>query len=512
MRKALLAVTMLWPVVASAQTAQQCPTARTAGTTAPVSTAGYFTTSGTEILDPAGKPFIAHGLNVYFQDLPTMITNSSAQPLLTTFPGTNLVRIGVQDLTSATVAALQPYIATLSALGIVAEIEDWNYPTTDINASTQFIKQLAASTLGNPYVWYASPNEPASAGLAQSEIVATYNAVRSTGNKTIVLMMIGSATEPTNVDLSAVSNVAWTVHFYAWIASYSTSLAVQAAALNKIIAMQEAVDPVPVVIDEYGDNCCGTIDQGWQEVVTAVQQSGWGTAAFVWNGPMVNSWGSTTDPLLNTDGSLNAYGEMVAPYIASSGATSQGNYVTQAYTKQLCQLSQTAYPTVLSDAATAEQEALTTAEQQAQKPQAVGTAPPAAAASVLPAPSAAAPATQAITTPPPATVMQVTPTASGNTDEQPTTAPPNGPIAAEDASVIAEIDNELGAVQAQIQAITAQLTALTGQQAQPAVHTASVASSTPAPAATPILAPLPENSSTGGGGSDGAGGGGGDAR
>jgi hypothetical protein len=76
--------------------------------TGPVSTAGYFTASGTEILDPTGRPFIAHGLNVYFQDLPSMITNSSAQPLLNTFPGTNLVRIGVQDLTSTTVAALQP--------------------------------------------------------------------------------------------------------------------------------------------------------------------------------------------------------------------------------------------------------------------------------------------------------------------------------------------------------------------------------------------------------------------
>ena len=220
----MLAVTALWPVVAFAQTAQQYPTGpATAGTPGPVSTSGYFTASGTKILDPTGRPFIAHGLNVYFQDLPSMITNSSAQPLLNTFPGTNLVRIGVQDLTSTTVAALQPYIATLSALGIVVEIEDWNYPTTGINASTQFIKQLAASTLGNPYVWYASPNEPANTSLAQSEIMATYNAVRSSGNNTIVLMMIGSATEPTNVNPSAVSNVAWTVPFCAWIAGYSTS-------------------------------------------------------------------------------------------------------------------------------------------------------------------------------------------------------------------------------------------------------------------------------------------------
>jgi hypothetical protein len=60
-------------------------------------------------------------------------------------------------------------------------------------------------------------------------------------------MMIGSATEPTDVEPSAVSNVAWTVHFYAWIAGYSTSLAVQAAALNKITAMQESVAPVPVI-------------------------------------------------------------------------------------------------------------------------------------------------------------------------------------------------------------------------------------------------------------------------
>lgn len=82
-------------------------------------------------------------------------------------------------------------------------------------------------------------------------------------------------------------------------------------------------------------------------------------------------------------------GASVAPYIASSGATGQGNYVTQAYTQQLCQLSQTAYPTVLSDAATAEQQALTTAEQQVQRSQAVGTttSSPATTVPVLPAPS-----------------------------------------------------------------------------------------------------------------------------
>ena len=76
---------------------------------------------------------------------------------------------------------------------------------------------------------------------------------------------------------------------------------------------------------------------------------------------------------------------------------------------------------------TAEQQALTTAEQQVQNLPAVSTTPPATAAPALPAPSAAAPATRAIVTAPSATVTPATPTASGNTDEQPTTAPSNHP-------------------------------------------------------------------------------------
>jgi hypothetical protein len=120
-------------------------------------------------------------------------------------------------------------------------------------------------------------------------------------------------------DYAGMTNVIWDVHYYGWLSGYSTNQSTVSSTLAGMISgtqsIQSADGQIPVIIGEYGNSTTGqAIDANGNQVVTAVQQSGVGSAAWAYG------TGNPGDGLTNGDGTPSAYGQQVAAFTAGSGA------------------------------------------------------------------------------------------------------------------------------------------------------------------------------------------------
>ena len=534
MRKALLAATALWPVTAFAQTTTtsasllHCPSTSQATTTpaGTVASTGWSVSNGKIYLN--GEEFIAHGIAVAnTDDLQALVTNAQGQPLLSTFQNVNYVRIPVFDMSSASEALLQPYIATLTALGIVVEIGDTNYPGvatgSDLTKAEQWYSAMAASTNGNPLLIFSTENEPAQdagAGAINAMVSGIYQAIRSTGNKTLIIIGPDSSSSMsiTEAMLGSMTDVAFTLHFYNWLTKYSTDLGANEAELAKEAAYMRsftsADGQMPVVIQEYGDSTDGKndIDPGGYETVQAVHNSGLGTVAWAyWN------YGMAGDDAIDGSGDLTTYGQMIQQHLtqmASSSAPASGSYNPASFTQQLCNLSAQVWPGITQTVNTAVQQAeqrVQRAQYQLQKvTQPAGSSAPAAAPQVASiAPATPVPASAAPSASIPSIAVTTMPSPAKVSTDQPAPTVTQADTTAADTAIVTEINAELAGVQAQIQQVEDQLTTLAADQT-PAASVATPTLTPPLAAPTTAVAPPPDNSSTGG--SEGGDGGGGDAQ
>jgi uncharacterized membrane protein YgcG len=291
---------------------------------------GGFSVSSGQIIGPDGSPFVARGV-----DCDDSIPASQVTPL---FPGLNFVRLPTSNWPSA--SDLQAEVTSFTSAGIVVEIEDHPWPEvapytgSDLASETSWYASLASAFNGNPYVWFGTMNEPQTAyGSAEAAIsvqeAAIYGAIRGTGNNTIIMMelmgggnpgTIGAGFGMTPSTYSSMTGIVWDFHFYGWDSGYSTDQATVNAALlgsassgDGILAAQtitSADGVVPVLIGEYGNSTDGqNVDPNWTQVLTAVETSGYGSAA--WEVGV----GGVADVLVS-GGSLTAYGQIVAQYIA----------------------------------------------------------------------------------------------------------------------------------------------------------------------------------------------------
>jgi len=119
------------------------------------------------------------------------------------------------------------------------------------------------------------------------------------------------------------TNIVGDVHYYGWLTGYSTDEATVSANLAADIAQTQQTVPtangtLPIIIGEYGNSTSGTnIDANANQVISAVQNSGFGSAAWSW-GP-----GYPGDGLTASSGSgLSAYGQQIAAGIAASASAS----------------------------------------------------------------------------------------------------------------------------------------------------------------------------------------------
>jgi hypothetical protein len=287
-----------------------------------------FHVYGGQIIGPGGQPFKAQGIDILESTLGSIVRDSSGGPLLTNFPGTNMVRIAMESgYTSYNTPSFVNAVSWLTAKRIVVEIGNYN---NNENIATRHVLTdelnwyvaLAGKYKNNPYVWFSTDNEPTDrktySGATTAEQLAVYNAIRATGNTAMIGIEDSFATlNPANY--SHMTNVHWDAHYYNWLTHYSTDLATNEAAIASRNALlnslfKDADGTLPVICGEFGNSTDGrNIDPGGAQAVQAVlnvspSYSGWTAWLYYW--PGTSTMG---DQLLNqSTGRLTAYGQQIA--------------------------------------------------------------------------------------------------------------------------------------------------------------------------------------------------------
>jgi hypothetical protein len=296
-----------------------------------VATTSSFSTLNGQIIGPNGEPFIARGIDITDFELSSAITGPTVDPLLGLFPGLNFIRLAVTNYAGDSLSSLEQEINWATSKGVVVEVEDHNYPTplsgSSLTSVEGFYSSLASAFNNDPYVWFGTQNEPDSGNpndesAVTNEQVGIYNAVRSVGNTSPILIDAVGAYSTTGLSPStyaSMTNIIWDAHYYDWLSGYSSNQPTVTAALNNEVSSLQsfatgANGTIPVIIGEYGNSTNGSsIDPGWQQVVAAVDASGRGSAAWTWYFP-----DATGDELTDGNGHLTAYGQLVANYINSA--------------------------------------------------------------------------------------------------------------------------------------------------------------------------------------------------
>jgi hypothetical protein len=301
---------------------------------------GYEVLNG-QIIGPNGQPYDAKGVAVYASQAP-----AEAATIFQAMPDANFIRLtasassdtpqdvqtDIQALDSAYQAA-NPGSTNLP----VIEVEDVYSPGTDgttnntlsgsaLTQEESWYSQIAANNVNSPNVWFATANEPNDPSNEQDVVdqeVGIYNAVRSTGNNSMVMLEAqgGGSFGAQEGDVGAynsMTNVAWDDHYYNWASGYSTSESANYSALQNEVAGSAGItesdgnggqQAIPTIIGEYGNSTNGqTQDAGATASIDAVQTANnnglvQGAVAWTWNGnnEANNSDAITQDGTLNTE-------------------------------------------------------------------------------------------------------------------------------------------------------------------------------------------------------------------
>lgn len=298
------------------------------GITPPVG--GQFSIKNGQFIDPKGQVYVGRGIDVGIDDI------GKSSLMLSLFKGLSFIRFAVEEGSYSDPSKYASFVNAMTAKGIVVEIEHHVYPSplpytgAALTAESNWYAALAKYYAGNPYVWFGTMNEPGDSGTyagtgpgISAQHLATYNAIRGTGSKAILLMnyfgggnpgSVGAGFGLTSNTYQPMTNVAWDLHFYGWVSKFQadmpTALAGNVGHGMGIAAAQtiKSADGVmPVLIGEFGDSSDGSNrDANWQQVISAVVNSGYGYAAWHF-GTLASA-----DILVDGSGNLTDYGKLVA--------------------------------------------------------------------------------------------------------------------------------------------------------------------------------------------------------
>jgi hypothetical protein len=288
---------------------------------------GAFHVANGQIIGPDGKVFIARGFNIY-DDL----IGGALDQILAVYHGVNFIRVGIHSYQPP---SSYSFVNAFTSKGIVLEFEDHPDaggdqdagPPGGLSAELAWYSAMAQAFKGNPFVWFGTFNEPKpTSGLSQWD-QQIYNAVRSTGNNTII-MVEPSGSRPNNLQqalnagtFAGMTNIVWDPHVYGYQNGFSSDPSSVQANIDGMVAAAQRIQSrdglVPVIIGEYGISTDGTSeDPNGVATVTGVIQTGArdlnpiGSAAWAWNP------GGTSDHLTNGGASVtDPYGTMLQIFI-----------------------------------------------------------------------------------------------------------------------------------------------------------------------------------------------------
>lgn len=310
---------------------------------------GYSVTND-QIIGPTGQPFVAKGVDIWSQQAINDPTGAANQ-IETMFPGTTMIRVAMGDpgtYNTDTAAAIAPFVNLMTSKGVVVELGDYNPAYTSsvptgagLQAETAWFSSLATAFNGNQNVWFSTANEPSDtySGATAAEQQAVYNAIRATGSNAMVGLENtqwagGSSASITPSNTTGMKNVFLDVHYYNWLAGYSTDVGSnQASLLSEVAAAQAAYgNNIPVIIGEFGNSTTGEgADPGGTATVSAVTSSGLGYTAWGINP------GGSGDQLTNGN-SLTGFGQQVAQAVTSPA--DPGATTLQSTAAGVCNVSQ----------------------------------------------------------------------------------------------------------------------------------------------------------------------------
>jgi len=245
-----------------------------------------FTVSNGQIIDPNGNVWHGDGIGVYDSQASSGGA-ATANTILKEFPGINLVRVA--NYSFGTPASYAAFTNTLTQAGVAVVFEDHNTDVTvltgsALTAESNWYASMASYYASNPYVMFQTMNEPGAGDADQ--MLATYNAIRGTGNNTIVFMEAGAGADGNTSSLGDTSvfatmhNVAWDMHTYNWQSQYSTSVSSiqsdQSNRLSVMHALHSADGVMPVATLEDGNSTNGiNIDPGGSQEIQASFTKSW---------------------------------------------------------------------------------------------------------------------------------------------------------------------------------------------------------------------------------------------
>jgi hypothetical protein len=352
--------------------------AQTSGVVTPPAT-GRFSVSGGKIFDPNGNLYVANGINLDIDEAAVAVANAAAQPLTTLFPGINHVRLVIHLATPFTgypsPASMATIINRMTSNGIVVDIDDhscnggaletssgaqnpppWCVPPTSgsaLTTVTNWYTALAQQFGTNPYVWFASVNEPcaesSSCSYASEPVLgiyqkAIYNAVRVAGGANNMMQMlqgigggncqtVGTASSLNPADYANMTNIVWELHSYSSGNQATAAAQLQgsvSAACGYVAAqsIHSADGVVPVIFGEWGSGSGSANSTDASGMAAAMQalitsNTGIGQTGWAWfpsaQWQMVNNGTSPGGPF-----SLTTWGGEQATVIANLAPLSGG--------------------------------------------------------------------------------------------------------------------------------------------------------------------------------------------
>jgi hypothetical protein len=284
-----------------------------------------FTTHGTQIIAPDGTPFVPTGINIYADKLCERCSTICA-----TFPRINFIRVNVYGFRKWTPDTLRPFITDLTRQGVVVELEFHEYPQVlsgqELADLANWYATMAATFKDNAYVWFGTPNEPdpGAGDMISEEIHAIYDAIRGAGNDTVIMICPSGWFSPQGLVASSfagMKNVAWDLHFYAWMGGGATDTTAMQGALSTYVSQLQTFGRWPVIIGEFspavgGLNPDGSgIDVGGWPAVYAVQLSGLGASAWAWTSGNWNSPMLLNSPVGDPSQGLHPWGQNIHYFI-----------------------------------------------------------------------------------------------------------------------------------------------------------------------------------------------------